>query len=471
VSAEAAFDQLDPVMTRWTMGGAAAGLAPSSWKDAIDGSDAVEGELRLLALTGQYLGLCVGPTPSSALVAMVDIPALALPMLPATHTPLARRCLKALKESQGQRDLIHLLAARGYAIHPADWMPSRHDDKVPDAYALWRDWAEAQANQDKSAQDAHDVLTKANWADWWPAARRNALADIRTREPAQATALLAANAGGESAEVRLTLIQCLATGLSDADAPYLESLSADRAPKVKALAASLLARLGRGSGSSEDAAELAGFFEFQTKGLLRRTRILVPRPIKTPAQRNRREALFAQVDVSAFARALGVTAEDLIVLWPFGTDAHADYSFASLCEQTAADAWIAALCARLMSETALDVSVILALRPRLNDGQRDGFARRILAATGGNFRSALAMAGAGMDMERLIETAAGKALVAAASSDRDVTLELHAIALIASQAAARGAIERLTKSGLMESDPRLDLLRLNAALTDNGEKP
>jgi hypothetical protein len=471
VSAEAIFDQLDPVITRWTMGGQAASLAPASWKDAIGGSDAAEGELRLLALTGQYLGLCVAPTPSSALAAIADIPALALRLLPATHAPLARRCLKALKESHEQRDLIRLLARRGYAIHPADWMPSRHDDAVPDAYAPWRDWAEAQAANTNTAQDAHDVLTEANWADWWPAARRNALAQIRAREPAGATALLAAKAAGESAEVRLALIQCLTVGLSDVDAPYLESLSTDRAPKIKALAASLLARLGRGSGSNDDATELAGFFEFQTKGLLRRTRILVPRPIKTPAQRNRREALFAQVDFTSFAQALGVSTDDLVALWPFGTDAQTDNGFAVLCEQTATDGAIALICDRLMRETTLDVSVILTLRPRLHDGHRDGFARRLLSATGGNFRAALAIAGAGTDMDGLIDTATGRALVSTASGDGDVTSELHALALIASQAAARGAMERLTKGGLLASDPRLDLLRLNAALTDNGEKP
>jgi hypothetical protein len=55
VSAEAVFDQLDPVVTRWTMGGQAANLAPVGWKDVIGGPEAVEGELRLLALTGQYL--------------------------------------------------------------------------------------------------------------------------------------------------------------------------------------------------------------------------------------------------------------------------------------------------------------------------------------------------------------------------------------------------------------------------------
>lgn len=468
MSAEAIFDQLDPVMTRWTMGGQAAGLAPAPWKDAFADADASERELCLLAITGQYLGLCVAPTPASALTAVPDIPPLALPLLPEAQASLARRCLKALKESNGQRDLIYLLAARGYAIHPADWMPSRNDDAVPDAYAPWRDWAERQAGTAAPTHDAHDELTEANWSDWWPAARRIALSQIRSHDPARATALLAAKAAGEGAEARLRLVECLLPGLSDADVPYLESLSSDRAPKIKALAASLLARLGRGTGTGEDATELASFFEFQTKGLLRRTRILVARPIKTPAQRSRRDMLFAQVDVESFARALGVSADDLVTLWPFGSDAHADYGFAVFAEQSAPAHIIDALSARLMAGSTIDVPVILALRPRLDDAQRGAFARRLLGATGGSFGAALSIIGAGAGLDGLIETQSGKALISAASGEAEIASEIRALALIASQAAARAAQDRLIGAGLTASDPRLDLLRLSAALNHSG---
>jgi Family of unknown function (DUF5691) len=470
VSAEAIFDQLDPVMTRWTMGGLAAGLAPAPWKDAVSGDDASEGEIRLLALTGQYLGVCVAPTPASALAALPDIPPLALTLLPDAQAPLARRCLRLMKESHGQRDLICLLSARGYAIHPADWMPSRHDDAVPDAYAPWRDWAERQAGTAVPTQDTHDELTVANWSDWWPAARRIALSQIHARDPARATALLSARAAGEGAEVRLRLVECLLPGLSEADIPYLESLSSDRAPKIKALAASLLARLGRGAGTGEDAAELAAFFEFQTKGLLRRTRMLVPRPIKTPAQRSRRDTLFAQVDFESFARALSVPAGDLVTLWPFGSDAHADYGFAIFAEQSASATIIDALCERLMAASAIDVPVILGLRPRLDATQRSAFARRLLGAKSSSFGAALSIVGAGAELEGLIESQPGKALISAASGETEITSEIRALALIASQAAARAAQDLLISAGLTASDPRLDLLRLNAALNHSGVK-
>jgi hypothetical protein len=468
VPADALFDQLDPVLIRWTMGGQAVGLAPSAWTNVLGSGESSEAELRLLALTGQYLGLCVAPTPATALTAVSDIPPLTLPLVPSALAPLARRCLKALKESNGQRDLITLLAARGYAMHPADWMPSRHDDSVPEAYAPWRDWAEGQAGMAAPSQSAHDELNEANWGDWWPAARRMALSQIRLRDPARATALLAAKAAGEGAEARLRLVECLLPGLSEGDVPYLESLSTDRAPKIKALAASLLARLGRGTGTGEDAAELAGFFEVKTKGLLRRTRILGARPIKTPAQRSRRDALFAQVDFGGFAVALGVSADDLVTLWPFGDDAHADYRFAVFAEQSASAPIIEALYTRLMTESTIDVPVILALKPRLDAAQCSALPGRLLGAKGCSFGTALSIIGAGAERDGLIETQAGKALLNAASGETDVTSEMRALALMASQAGARASIDRLVRAGLTESDPRFDLLRLNAALNHSG---
>lgn len=46
---------LAPVLTRWTMGGSAAAVAPEGWRGAL-GNEPGEAELRLLALAGQFLG-------------------------------------------------------------------------------------------------------------------------------------------------------------------------------------------------------------------------------------------------------------------------------------------------------------------------------------------------------------------------------------------------------------------------------
>ncbi len=464
---EAIFDELDPVLTRWTMGGQSASLAPAAWRGALDGSDPAEGELRLLALTGQFLGLCVAPVPAGKLAALPDIPPLSLPLLPGNLAALARRCLKALKDSAGQRDVIHLLAARGYGVHPADWMPSRQEHDVPDAYAPWRDWAEGLA---VPAVQVHDELTDGNWHEWLHAARRLALSRIRLADPARATALLAARADSEGADARLRLVECLIPGLSQADVPYLESLLADRAPKIRALAATLLARLGRGKGTGggEDAAELAGFFEFQTKGLLRRTRILVPRPVKTPAQRSRRDALFAQVDFASLAAALDLPGEELAALWPFGGDRRADQVFAGFAQQSAPDPVFGALCERLLARPDCDLHTILPLLPRLDNAQRIAFAHRLLASPEGNFGQAQAVAGAGAGMDKLIETQPGRNLLGAAGGEADISGELRSLALVASSASADAALNRFMAAGLSASDPRLDLLRLNAALNSDG---
>lgn len=233
------------------------------------------------------------------------------------------------------------------------------------------------------------------------------------------------------------------------------------------MAASLLARLGRGTGTQDDATELAAFFEFQTKGLFRRSRMLVSRPIKTPAQNARREALFNQVDFAGFAHALALAADEMVPLWSFGSDQAADNGFALLAERSAPTPIIDQFWDRLMSEATIDLSIIVALRPRLDQVRLERFARQSLAK-GSGFGTLLAIAGAGADIDGLVESPAGKALLGAATGDGATPVEMHALGLIASQPAARAAIDRFVQAGIAASDPLLDLLRLNAALNKNG---
>jgi len=46
--------------------------------------------------------------------------------------------------------------------------------------------------------------------------------------------------------------------------------------------------------------------------------------------------------------------------------------------------------------------------------------------------------------------------------------ELYALGLLGSMAAARDAIAKLSAIGILSADPRLDMVRLNAALDDHG---
>ncbi|WP_294106044.1 DUF5691 domain-containing protein [Sphingomonas sp.] len=459
MSAEAIFDSLGPVLTRWTIGGSAVADAPMAWKEALSGDEA---ELRLLAVAGQFLGVFALPAPPGTLHTLPDLPVLAMPPVPDQLRAITRRCLKALQPGGNQSAFMHLLAARGHTMHPADWIPGRSDDDLPAVYAPLQDWVAGSS----ARTNADAVLSEATWSDFAPAARGIAFAALRRTDPDSARALLVIKAASEGADVRLRLIAMLATGLSAADIPYLEGLASDRAPKIKACAARLLARLGHGVSDTAEASELVGFFRVEAKGLLRRTRVVLPNPIKTPAQRTRRQELFNRVDYASFARRLGT--DDLVAAWPFGDDPQVDAELQAMAVQSASDAVIAEMLARLTSGSTLDLMALQRLRDRLDADQRMSVAKLILRSNHALFSHARLFIDAGADINGLIETHAGSALVAAFVAGSDITAETHALGLIASQAAAQAALDRLTRAGLNPADPGLDLLRLNASLNPTG---
>ena len=78
--AEVIYDAMGSVLTRWTMGSAAAPAA-AVWSAEL-GAEPAEAELRLLALSGQFLGVAVTAEPPLELRVLPDIPALALPTVP-----------------------------------------------------------------------------------------------------------------------------------------------------------------------------------------------------------------------------------------------------------------------------------------------------------------------------------------------------------------------------------------------------
>ena len=470
--AEAIYDAMGAVLTRWTMGSAAAPAA-AIWGAEL-GTEPAEAELRLLALSGQFLGVAVTAEPPPELRALPDIPALALPTMPEALRPLVRRILAALKDTQSKADLLDFLAARGWTTHPAEWMPTASDDDTPDVYAPWRDWAGIAASSNVVRRQAGDRLTADNWEDFWPAARKVALAELRRRDPAAARAVLEAKLASENADVRLPMLSQLAAGLSEADIPFLEGLAAnDRAPKVKALAASLLARLGKGAAVSDDIAELAGFFSVKMKGLLRRSRVIQFENVKTPAQVHRRAALLESADIASLARALSLTPQELVDAWNWDVDRQADAALVGLVARTGTDSLVAQTAEAASQGNA---SFFLAtLTPRLAPGQRSELAEKVLRIHSFSFDMAKTIVGGTARLENLLTAPAGAALLAALRRDdakpSDGLAELFALGLIASRAAARQTLERLNGAGLLQGDPRLDMLRLNAALDDNGAKP
>jgi hypothetical protein len=468
---ESIFEAMGAIVTRWTMGSTAAS-ATSVWRNDL-GDDPVEAELRLLALSGHFLGVNVTTEPSSALRVLPDIPALARPTVPETLRPLVRRILGASKDAASRTELIHFLAARGWTTHPADWMPDASDEDALDVYAAWRDWVASIAAGATTQRQTGDELTADNWDDFWPAARKAALIGLRRRDPSAARALLEARFGSENADARLRLLLLLSERLSDDDVAFLEGLVAnDRAPKVKALATSMLARLGHGPGAGEDIAELAGFFSVKTKGLLRRSRVIeIERP-KTPAQWQRRKALLDGTDLTSFSGALGLAPQDLIAAWDWNVDPAADAGLIKLILETGTDAHLAHT-AGIVSERDA-TGLIVALAPRLTPAERAKFAAAGLRAHGIGFEMAHIIAGAAARLDDPLSAPSGAKLLAEIRRDdakpSDHAAEFHALGLLASQMAAQQTLQRLTAAGLLQADPRLDMLRLNAALDDNGEK-
>jgi hypothetical protein len=458
--AEAILDALGAVLTRWTMGGSADAVAPAAWRDAL-GDDPQEAELRLLALSGQFLGALALAEPVGEIRVRADLPRLAKPPLAAALRPRARRVLQQVREPGRRRDLLGFLDRRGWTLHPGDWLPGPNDD-VPEVYAPWQDWAADKAGPDTEA------LTEDSWDSLPPAARRVAFAQLRRQDPVGAGALLEEKIGAEPADVRVRLVELLAIGLSEADRALLERLKTDRAPRVQALVTVLLAQLGHAVDGGEEAAELAAFFPVQTKGLLRRTRVIVPQVLKTPAQRNRRAALMGVLSLAGLARALDLSAEELVAAWPWGSDAATDRALAEMAARSAPDAVIAMI-ARVLGSLD-DPGRFVPLVPRLSPDQRRAAAMALLRD--GSFVEVLAVAGGEGAIEDALRTPAGARLLDAlkvedARPDAQAA-ELLALGLVASRRAAGQALKDLAAAGLIASDPRLDMLRLNAALDKQG---
>ncbi|HEX7923090.1 MAG TPA: DUF5691 domain-containing protein [Bradyrhizobium sp.] len=456
----------------WMAGRSALEHCPAEWRAAIEGK---HGEAALAALTGHATAVLFRSAPSTTLESRPLLPALALPVLAESLRPRFRRILAAKGGSSIERQLIDLVASRGYCVHPADWLPSPQDDWVPDLYAPWLDWVRTETK----AKVEQASLTTDNYERWAWAERRVALAQLRVVEPTAALAIIAAKAASEPAERRLRLLEILETKLSDADAAFLESLAGDRSERVQATARAYLARLGRISDTGDLAAELAAMVELGKIGLISRRRRLLIKPLKTSAQNARRLELFGLVSSAALARALGATELQMLEAPPDGASDGIE-AFAQMVATTGSEAALRALLNGILADTSSPVGHLGALAPRLSTEERRALLPQIMARDTQDLEKTLAIAG------RDLGTAPASALLAApayaalngllgnagegadgqrAPANAALALMLNRIALLLDAAGAAQLAARITNQGLSAADPKLDLLRLNAALT------
>lgn len=160
-----------------------------------------------------------------------------------------------------------------------------------------------------------EELTPTNWADA-PLARRAAfLESWRTRDATGAREALAAVWASRSADERLRLLGAMQSALSQEDVAFLEPLKKDRAPRIRALAARLLARLPGTHGENPALKECLSRIERSKAGLLRKRGTL---KLELPANVKDHDASrwiaeeFAEVGLEELAEALDLTPAGLV---------------------------------------------------------------------------------------------------------------------------------------------------------------
>jgi hypothetical protein len=459
------------VRSAWMAGRSALDHCPAEWRDAVADR---HGEAALAALAGHATSVLFRNVPGTPLEPRPLLPALALPVIAEPLRPRFRRILAAKGGPSIERHLIDLIAARGYSVHPADWLPSPSDDWVPDLYVPWLDWVRTET----TAKDGPTALAVETYNRWSWAERRAELARLRVADPAAALVIIAAKAASEPAERRLRLLEILETKLSEADAEFLESLASDRSERVQALARAYLARLGRASDSADLTTELADMVALGKVGLIKRRTRLVIKSLKTSAQNARRRELFALVSVSALARALGVSEQQLVEAPPDGPADGID-SFLQMMAATGSDAALRALLNGMLADDSTPVSHLRALTSRLSAAERRTLLPEIMARDAEGLETTLAIAGRELGAIPIAPLLASPTYTALsrlldqlnvddphrAANNTALGAALNRIALLLDAPGAAELVARVGIWGVSPADPKLDLLHLNAALT------
>ena len=444
--------QLDALKAQWMTGGAGSGAGPAAWRDL----DA----LSQLALAGQFRRIAMRPAEPGTTVLRPDLPELDQPPLPAALRAQLRRILDAKAFPVVQ--VIRLIAARGYGVNPIDWMPRPGDADLPALYEPWRDWLAGHVTV------ATTELNAETWEDFAPGRRNQELTRLHRDSPEAARTLVAAIAPKLAAEQRLRLLQCLRPSLSAADAELLSGFLTDRSSKVQALVKTQLARLGAGLDADSDAvAQIADFVELAKAGILSRRRVVTARALKTTAQRTRRSKVFADVPLTALAGVLGLGPDEVIEAWKFGDG---DEDFCVLVAASGTDAQVQRLIDR-----ACEAGLLLPrpLMERLDDATRLRLALRVLEKDDvflTQTREWITAPDGTVGWEAVSRMKALPQLVQQAveaehrHQEAFVAQALAFLGLLVDRDAAERLIETLTTAGVMAVDPRLTLLRLNAAL-------
>ncbi|UHC13797.1 DUF5691 domain-containing protein [Methylobacterium currus] len=184
------------------------------------------------------------------------------------------------------REWFDLAAAAG--MRPPAWLHQallRHTQHLPETVGAVAgaelDWLARACGEDPAAAPA-----ASDWTEGTLAGRRAAFADLRARDPEGARMALEAVFRKEKADIREALVGALWTGLSEADAPFLEACLDDRAGGVREAAQRLLPRLPRSLYASRMAVRATTALVIESKSRLLRSathELVVTLPEESPA--------------------------------------------------------------------------------------------------------------------------------------------------------------------------------------------
>lgn len=453
--------------SRWMIAGEAAGHDHA----LVAGQSAVEADLRLLAVAGQYQRIVSPPAPP-VLNARADLPDLALPHLPDALRPLARRLLQD-KADRAPLLLATFATRRGHVLHPADWMPPPGAD-LPEAYHPLQMWQSGQSGQ-------APALSAETWLDLPRPERLSQFAALRKSDPAAARALLSEHLSPCPAEERLALVEALSVGLTSEDAAFLVSLVGDRSEKVRKAATHLLARLGIAE-SDPVAAEVAAMFEITTKGLIRRQKIVRINPKTKDGQMRTLLMNLSEVSLQGLSQALGLGGSEFVALWsPDDAPESVRHALTTMVARTGTDGDVAAFWDKLRDEPDTAAACLPTLYARLSAArQQDALLWRISRSGLAACPDILALVGPAVpapisaaltadrkslvDLVRLSHDAAPEKAVSARAEAQRLVSTLSVLGLLLTAADAALVLQTVTAAGIHPADPMLDRLNFNAAL-------
>lgn len=287
---------------------------PGEW--ICPSSPSSDGALEMLSLIGQALRFERPSTPDSFIVEP-EIKDERRIVAEALRRPLIRLLTAKNATEHPDRALARTFDRLRLRPHPFDlplidaFVRSNAEKLGPTA----QHWADTQ-KPEAETQSYFDpeLLDESNWAQA-RLSRRVTYLEQRRREDADAArALVESTWAQEDADARFRLLQALQTCLSTADQPFLRKLEKDRAPRVRALAARFLARLGAGGENPALHACLERIKQGKSGLIRKRTALRLELPANAKDQAASRWMLqtFADVSFPELANAFKITDQELI---------------------------------------------------------------------------------------------------------------------------------------------------------------